>query len=310
MHYADTPVGRQPEQVIFGVKSGENFQLMSRRLGELGIIEHPDKFRWYARLKGHDKNVKAGEYQLSPFLTPKQILEIMVSGKVMLHRITIPEGYNLFQIASLVSQNEMMTEQAFLEKAMDASFAKEEGIAAATFEGYLFPETYYFPKDVSAQKIITTMVRRLNEVFLPQWKQRAQELNMSVHQILTLASIIEKETGAAFERPLISSVFHNRLDKGIRLSSDPTVIYGIQDFNGNLTRKDLETWTPYNTYQIKGLPPGPIANPGIASIQAALYPAKTDYLYFVSRKDDTHQFSTNLKDHNLAVRKYQLKIKK
>jgi UPF0755 protein len=127
---------------------------------------------------------------------------------------------------------------------------------------------------------------------------------------LTLASIIEKETGAAFERPLISSVFHNRLKKGMRLASDPTVIYGIPDFNGNLTRKDLETWTPYNTYRIQGLPPGPIANPGAASIQAALYPAETDYLYFVSKKDDTHQFSTNLKDHNQAVRKYQLRNKK
>ena len=132
-------------------------------------------------------------------------------------------------------------------------------------------------------------------------------MDMSVHQVVTLASIIEKETGAAFERPLIASVFHNRLAKGMRLSSDPTVIYGIKNFDGNLTRKHLKTATPYNTYLNKGLPPGPIANPGLASLEAALYPAETDYLYFVSKKDSTHQFSTTLKEHNRAVRKYQLR---
>ena len=163
------------------------------------------------------------------------------------------------------------------------------------------------PKNILPEDLIGAMVKRFREVFLPEWTLRAKALKMSVHQIITLASIIEKETGAAFERPLISSVFHNRLKKGMRLSSDPTVIYGIRNFNGNLTRKDLETVTPYNTYRIKGLPPGPIANPGIDSIKAALYPAETDYLYFVSKKDATHQFSTNLKDHNRAVRQYQLR---
>jgi UPF0755 protein len=128
--------------------------------------------------------------------------------------------------------------------------------------------------------------------------------------VLTLASIIEKETGAPFERPLISSVFHNRLRKGMRLETDPTVIYGMKDFNGNLTRKDLKTLTPYNTYKIKGLPPGPIASPGLAAIEAALYPAETDYLFFVSKKDSTHQFSTNFKDHERAIRKYQLRRRK
>lgn len=307
LRFADVPAFQHGGKEIFSVHSGENFSQMSRRLHDQGIIGHPLKFSWYARLKGHDKKIKAGEYALSPSLTPKQIISIMISGKVALHKITIPEGFTLYQIAGLLSQNRLMPDASFIQKATDASFAKNNGLEAQTFEGYLFPETYHFPKDVSAEKIIVTMVGRFHEVFLPEWRQRAEALGMTVHQILTLASIIEKETGAAFERPLISSVFHNRLRKGIRLSSDPTVIYGIRDFNGNLTRKDLAKRTPYNTYRIFGLPPGPIANPGMASIKAALYPAQTDYLYFVSKKDNTHQFSTNLKDHNRAVRKYQLR---
>jgi UPF0755 protein len=307
MKYADAPAERQSKRVIFSVNSRENFSRMSGRLHDQGIIRHPLKFSWYARLKGYDKSVKAGEYRLSASMSPDQILEKMVHGKVALYKITIPEGFNLYQIATLLSRNKLMMKETFIQKAMDVSFVKKKGIQAQTFEGYLFPETYHFPKDVSPEAIIDAMVRRFREIFLPEWRQRAQKLSMTVHQVLTLASIIEKETGAAFERPLISSVFHNRLKKGIRLASDPTVIYGIRDFNGNLTRRDLEKRTPYNTYRIKGLPPGPIANPGSASIHAALYPAKTDYLYFVSKKDRTHQFSTNLKDHNRAVRKYQLR---
>ena len=150
------------------------------------------------------------------------------------------------------------------------------------------------------------MVQRFRSVFKPEWEERAASFGFTVHEVVTLASIIEKETGATFERPLISSVFHNRLRKKMRLESDPTVIYGIKDFNGNLTRKHLKTRTPYNTYKIRGLPAGPIANPGRASLEAALFPEKTKYIYFVSKKDRTHYFSTNLKEHNRAVRKYQL----
>jgi UPF0755 protein len=305
--YADAAAGKQAAPVLFSVKSGESFKRMSRRLANGGIIADAPKFVWYARLKGYDKSIKAGDYELSATLTPEQILQRMVQGKVALYKLTIPEGYTMAQIAELISQTTQITSRAFMQKATDAAFAREKGVNANTFEGYLFPETYFFPKNVTPETCISTMVRRFHEVFGPEWRQRAEALNMSVHQIVTLASMIEKETGAAFERPLIASVFHNRLKRGMRLSSDPTVIYGIQNFNGNLTRKDLETWTPFNTYLIKGLPPGPIANPGRESLEAALYPAETDYLYFVSKKDRTHQFSTTLAEHNRAVRKYQLR---
>ena len=199
--------------------------------------------------------------------------------------------------------------KTFLAMARDEAFAGKLGFNGKTLEGYLFPETYHFPKHADIKTIITTMARRFKVNFKPEWKIAAKKNGFTIHQVITLASIIEKETGAGEERPLISSVFHNRLKKGMRLESDPTVIYGITGYTGNITRKHLNTRTPYNTYKIKGLPPGPIASPGLKSIEAALFPAKTNFLFFVSRKDGTHQFSTNIRDHNRAVRKYQLRKK-
>lgn len=231
----------------------------------------------------------------------------MVEGKVYLHKLTIPEGLNLQQIAALVAQAGFGNEFGFLMAAANISFVQEKGIDAETFEGYLFPDTYYFPGKARPEIIITAMVQRFWTVFTPEWKKRCRELGFSIHEMVTLASIIEKETGAADERPVISSVFHNRLKKRMRLESDPTVIYRIKDFDGNLTRRDLNAPDPYNTYRIRGLPPGPIANPGHESLKAALYPADTPYLYFVSKNDKTHHFSADIEEHNRAVRKYQLR---
>ncbi|MBW2471547.1 MAG: endolytic transglycosylase MltG [Deltaproteobacteria bacterium] len=213
----------------------------------------------------------------------------------------------MYQIADLVAGAGFAQNSDFITAATDAELARKNGISAETFEGYLFPETYFFPTKVSSETIASTMVKRFWKVFNSAWKERAEQLGFSIHQIVTLASIIEKETGAPFERPVISSVFHNRLKKRMRLESDPTVIYGLKNFDGNLKRIHLETPTPYNTYKIKGLPAGPIANPGTKSLEAALYPDDTKYIYFVSKKNKTHHFSTNLKDHNAAVRKYQLR---
>jgi UPF0755 protein len=306
-HYAGRPAGDDISVRVINVLPGQRFSDLAVLLNERGIITHPKKFKLFAQIKGYDKRIKAGEYRLSASLSPRQVLEIMVSGKVALHKFTIPEGFNIYQIDSIFAEKDFLAEKAFVRAASNPELVKDKGFEAHTFEGYLFPDTYYFPKGVVAEDIITSMVNRFREVFSTEWESRAVQLGMTVHQIVTLASIIEKETGAAFERPLISSVFHNRLKKRIRLSSDPTVIYGIKDFDGNITRKHLKARTPYNTYLIKGLPPGPIANPGIDSIEAALYPAETNYLYFVSKKDGTHHFSINIKDHNKAVRKYQLK---
>jgi UPF0755 protein len=240
-------------------------------------------------------------------MTPAQILDMLVQGRSILYRLTIPEGYTIKQVAQEIARQGLGTAEEIQKLATDPMVAQSYAIEAQTLEGYLFPDTYYFPKDVEPLKIIAKMVEHFNTQFQPVWEQRAKELNFSVHQIVTLASIIEKETGAPSERPIIASVFHNRLKKKMRLESDPTVIYGIPKFDGNIKRHHLQTRTPYNTYKIKGLPPGPIANPGSASIEAALYPYETNFLFFVAKKDGTHQFSTNIKDHNRAVRKYQLR---
>ncbi len=307
LHYACQPFNvAKPVKKIVILSQGQKLPAISNKLHKAGIIQYPSKFRLLARLKRFDTRIKAGEYILSSAMPPNRILEILVTGIVRLHKITIPEGCNLYQIALITKKAGLVNIDDFLSFATDTSLAHKMGIEAKTFEGYLFPETYYFPKGVTSKKIISTMVQRFRSIFTPEWKNRAEQLRLSVHEVVTLASIIEKETGAAFERPIISSVFHNRLKRRMRLESDPTVIYGLKEFSGNITRKDLKTPTPYNTYIIKKLPPGPIANPGIESIKAALFPADTRFLYFVSKQNNTHKFSTNFKDHARAVQKYQL----
>ena len=288
------------------IRPGQTLSTTAARLRAEGLITSAPKFAWLARIKNYDKKLQAGEYALSASMTPLELLEMMVKGTVKLHKLTIPEGFNIYQIAALVSAAGLATESEFLNLASDPATAQKMGIDAASLEGYLFPDTYFFPKDVTVESMVAKMVDRFWEVFSEEWKKQAQKMKLSIHQVVTLASIIEKETGAPDERPMISSVFHNRLQKGMRLETDPTVIYGIKDFDGNLTRKHLDTPTPYNTYKIKGLPPGPIANPGFAALEAALFPADTPYLYFVSKKDHRHHFSKNLAEHNKAVQKYQL----
>jgi UPF0755 protein len=305
--YANTPGSSLNRQVIFAIAPGEAFDSLISRLQADGLIRAPYKFRLWARLKGVDKKLKAGEFYLSASMTPDEILGALVEGKAHLYPLTIPEGFNLKQIAAEVAGRGLGDSRAFLELANDPKTASKYVMGARSLEGYLFPDTYMFPKGVTAETIIDMMVQRFKEQFQASWRARAEELHMSVHEVVTLASIIEKETGDPAERPLISSVFHNRLRKKMRLESDPTVIYGIKDFDGNIKRRHLRARTPYNTYVIKGLPPGPIASPGRAAIKAALYPADTSFLFFVSKKDRTHHFSTNIRDHNRAVRKYQLR---
>ncbi|RZB32100.1 MAG: UPF0755 protein [Desulfobacteraceae bacterium Eth-SRB1] len=307
LQYAEMPANSNKTDSIVMIKPGQRFTATLNGLKNAGVIKNPIKFEMLARIKRYDKKIKAGEYLLSSSMPPIKILETLASGKVRLYKMTVPEGYNMRQIASIVARAKFATETNFLSAATDSSFVHELGIDAETLEGYLFPDTYYFPKNITSKKIITTMVKRFRSIFTPEFNKQAKKLNLTIHQVVTLASIIEKETGASFERPIISSVFHNRLRKRMRLESDPTVIYCIKNFDGNITRKHLSEQTPYNTYQIRGLPPGPIANPGLKAIEAALFPEDTNFLYFVSKRDRTHKFSTNIADHNIAVKKYQLR---
>lgn len=307
MIYADRPVAVDEKNRTFVVRPGQRFETISKNLQDAGWIKHSFKFGLLARFSGRDKKIQAGEYLIPSSMTPDRLLDLLVSGKVRLYRLTIPEGFRLVQIAAAAEEAGLCTAEEFMRAATDAHLTKQMGIDTPNFEGYLFPDTYYFAKGESPEQILWTMVDRFRTVFASEWRDRAEQLGLTVHQVVTLASIIEKETGAAFERPIISSVFHNRLKKRMRLESDPTVIYGIEAFDGNLTRKHLSDSTLYNTYRIRGLPPGPIASPGAEALAAALFPEDTRYLYFVSKKDGTHQFSTNIRDHNRAVRKYQLR---
>lgn len=307
MIYADRPLDASGSQQIVVIERGQSFAGTVAALREKNIIQSPRRFRLLARIKDADTRIQAGEYLLAASMTPSRILQTLIEGNVRLYRFTIPEGSNLVQIAEIVAEAGFGTAERFLDAAADPDLIHRLGLPADSLEGYLFPDTYDFPRSAEQEQIITTMVRRFWSLIPESWEARAEELGLSMHEVVTLASIIEKETGTPEERPLISSVFHNRLERGMRLQTDPTVIYGIENFDGNLTRKHLNTHTPYNTYRIQGLPPGPIASPGLASIEAALFPEDTRYLYFVSRKDSTHQFSTNLKDHNRAIRKYQLR---
>jgi UPF0755 protein len=307
--WADRPAAAHGKDMLFTLLPGQGLKQTATALEQKGLVTDALRFTVLARLEKKDTLLKAGEYFLSTAMTPKEILGQMVEGRVHLYRVTIPEGYNMVQIAGAVAAAGLADTEDFLATIRNPDTAHALGIPADTLEGYLFPDTYYFPRGLDAGAIAATMVKQFRAAFKPEWAARAREMGMSVHEVVTLASIIEKETGAPEERPLIASVFHNRLKKGMRLETDPTVIYGIKNFDGNIKRKHLETYTPYNTYKIKGLPPGPIASPGALAIEAVLYPAKSKYLYFVSRKDGTHQFSKTIKEHNAAVRRYLLRKK-
>jgi UPF0755 protein len=307
--YGDRPLAALGEQKVFEIRPGANLKAIAHGLARAGFIRNPFKFQLLARLHKLDRRLKAGEYLLSARQSPLQILEDLVDGRVMLHKLTIPEGYTLAQIVALASRSGLAGAKGFEKELTDPRYARQLGIKDKSLEGYLFPDTYLFPRQAGAAEMVGAMVDRFRSVFNDPWKKRAADLGFSVHQIVTLASIVEKETGQAGERPLISAVFHNRLKKKMRLESDPTVIYGIQDFDGNLTRRHLRSPTAYNTYTIFGLPPGPIASPGKAALEAALFPARSPHLFFVAKKDGHHQFSTNYKDHLRAVRKHQLSPK-
>jgi UPF0755 protein len=304
--FADTASSSGSEEQVLLVAPGQPLAATAEELQRRQLIRSAFKFRVLARLEGQDRRLKAGEYSLKPSMTPRGILSLMEKGTVRLHRLTIPEGLTLAQIAEQIEKSGLARGSDILQQAQDPAYVRAQGIDASSLEGYLFPETYFFPRTVAADGIIAAMLQAFRSAFPPEWERRAAELGFSVHEAVTLASIIEKETGDPSERPLIASVFHNRLKRGMRLETDPTVIYAIKDFDGNLTRKHLESPTPFNTYIIRGLPPGPIANPGKEALKAALYPAQSDYIFFVSKNNGTHQFSTNLADHHRAVAQYQL----
>ncbi len=307
--YLRTPLDEKGGEKTIAVRRGMNFREVACLLEEEGIIRGIGRFVLLGKLWGAFPKVKAGEYELSSSMTPLQVLDALTEGRIKQHKVSIPEGYSLRQIAEFLEMEGITNGGAFLEKCFSRRYISSLGIEVDSLEGYLFPDSYLFSRGLPPEDVIETMVRQFRQVYTPQYSERAKELGYSDYKVLILASIIEKEAAIPEERFLVSSVYHNRLKRNMRLYSCPTVIYGIKDFNGNLTKRDLERYTPYNTYIIRGLPPGPICNPGKEAIEAALYPAETKYLYFVSKNDGSHHFSATLKEHNTAVWKYQKKMK-
>ena len=290
----------------FTVRPGASLRGVSRRLSDEGVLPEANSFWILARILGKDRAMQAGTYRMDAPMTPVELLDKLNRGDVVSADIAFIEGTTLRQWLAALSQQPRL-KQTLAGKSKDEIRAAA-GLAEGSLEGWLFPDTYRFdpgsPDVEVLRRAHASMKKRLAEA----WQARDPEVPLaSAYEALILASIVEKETGAAVERPLVASVFVNRLRKGMRLQTDPTVIYGIgEKYDGNIRKKDLTTDTPWNTYTRDGLPPTPIAMPGAASLAAATRPAKSDYLYFVGKGDGTHQFSRTLEEHNRAVRKYQL----
>ncbi|MEE9517409.1 MAG: endolytic transglycosylase MltG [Candidatus Adiutricales bacterium] len=299
-----SPLATESKQEIIVIPFGTGPVEIGRILEEKKIIRSARAFHYLVRYRDAGQKLRAGEHLLDAGMSTDEVVESLVKGRLKLYRLTVPEGLTMMETARLIEARNLA--QAIEIKALfqNKKFIRSLGLQVETLEGYLFPETYYFVAGTRAEAIVRAMVRRFIQVWT-RLEKMARESGLSRHEIVTLASIIEKETGGNSERSLIAAVFLNRLKRKMPLQSDPTVIYGLKDFDGNLTRRHLETYTPYNTYQFTGLPPRPIANPGRASLKAVLQPADVNYLYFVSKNDGTHYFSRNLADHNRAVYRYQ-----
>ncbi|MBM3300416.1 MAG: endolytic transglycosylase MltG [Deltaproteobacteria bacterium] len=294
------------QEVVVTIPNGASLSQVGNLLYEKGVISSRLVFKLVALIRGEQYNIKAGDYALRTGSDAGEVLDLLISGKTLLLSITVPEGYSVFQIADLFQSKGIGTREAFLQTAQNPAFVRELGLEGNTVEGYLFPDTYFFrPSEKSdAEKIILAMVRRFKEVYETHVKATAEQYGWTPYQVVTLASLIEKEARAS-EHALVSAVFHNRLRNNMKLQSDPTVIYGIKPMGSKISRADLNRDHPYNTYVHAGLPPGPIANPGKESLRAAVCPEDKPYLYFVARNDGTHHFSTTLQEHNSAVNKYQ-----
>ena len=297
-----------PAEALFEVRKGQTVTGIAEELRLKGLIRSTTAFRLAHRLYHHSQSLKAGEYSFPGMVAMRDILDALTKGRTYLHPVTIREGLTgeetgrEFERLGLVPFSEFMA--AFSDPELFASWDPEGRNA----EGYLFPETYHFSRLTPGREVVERMVGQFQSVFTDDWRQRSLELGMSVREATILASLIEKETSREEEMKLVSSVFHNRLRIGMKLDCDPTIIYALKlagEYEGRLRSRDLRLDSPYNTYRRAGLPPGPICNPGRASLEAVLYPASEEYLYFVSRNDGTHQFSRTYREHQLAVLKYQ-----
>lgn len=314
----DTPASADTKPVNFSVYPGDNAEAIAKRLEEAKLIRSVDLFRFIALYYGVDKDLKAGEYELRSDMTSSEIIARLTRGTVRSTTVTIPEGWRLEEVAQLLEKKGIFESKEFLKVTQEGKFDYEflaSRPPGGSLEGFLFPDTYRVPARFDAEGFINRMLKNFDVRFSPAMRQQASAKGMSIYEVLILASIVEREAVLATERPIIASVFLNRLRQGIPLEADPTVQYALAGnpdsvakygyWKTELTKADLEMSSPYNTYRHAGLPPGPISNPGLASIKAVLEPATTDYLYFVAKEDGSHAFSTTLEEHNRNVSNYR-----
>lgn len=321
------PISSQEMERVY-LPPGSSFAHIERVLQEADVIVDDRRFGLLARYLGVSRQLKAGEYIFARGASPLEVLKELAVGKTVLREFTVPEGSNIFQVADILASQGWVERQNFLDLVQSSEFSQTMGLTHASLEGYLFPDTYHFPKGEDVKNIIGAMVARMRQVIAEECQQGdlvaftfqcsegttlvdslSKKRLLGVFEILTIASIVEKETGVAKERPLVAGVFLNRLLSNMRLQADPTVVYGLQKFGVPLSKKDLQTPGPYNTYLNRGLPKGPISSPGRAAITSVLQ-ASLAYYYFVAQGDGSHYFSKNLKEHNRAVRRYRKVVRK
>jgi UPF0755 protein len=306
--FAKTGVGSSQDTQVFEVPSGQPMAKIAARLKAANLISNEFKFRLYAKLTSQDRHVKKGEYQLDRGMSPQAILDMIGSGKSIQYAVTFPEGSNIYDMAEILDQAHFFKPGEFLKLVRDPALVKKvTGTNAPSLEGYLYPETYNLTKYTTAKELVNNMVENFDNVYK---SLGTPAVPMARHELVTLASVVEKESGAPSERPLIASVFFNRLKKRMPLQSDPTILYGIIDLTGkptdNITKADILRPSRYNTYTVKALPYGPISNPGREALAAVVKPPNTEFLYFVSRNNGTSVFTKTYEEHLKAVKQFQL----
>jgi UPF0755 protein len=291
------------------IPAGAGSRAIGDRLASAGIVRDPWTFRIALYFSRQGRHLKAGEYRFDQAMTPADVIDKIARGDVFVIPLTFPEGLTIAEMAKIFEEHGLGTASSFVAAARDVSSIRDVDPAAKDLEGYLFPETYALSRQTDAARLVHQMVASFEHALSPEIREAAAAQHLSIRQLVTLASIVEKETARADERPIVAAVYSNRLKIGMPLQCDPTVIYALSlahRYDGNIHKVDLSFDSPYNTYRYPGLPPGPIASPGRASLEAAAHPASADFLYFVSRNDGSHEFARTLDEHNRNVQKFQV----
>lgn len=293
--------GGSGDRVKVTIPRGASVRAIADSLTDAGVINSPRVFRWYASLGNKDRAIKPGRYEFVRGSGWATVLDILVDGRAETRTVVIPEGFDLREITPLLVKQLGVSEDSVRAAVTDTAWKRKLNVPALTLEGYLFPATYTFASGTTAREAVNAMLERFETVWKPEWDAQLRTMAISRHDAMTMASIVEKEARKAEERPIIAAVYWNRVKKGMRLQADPTVQYAMPAHTERVLYKDLEIDSPYNTYRNAGLPPGPIASPGAASMEAALAPANVPYLYFVAHPDGHHEFRTTFAEHERAI---------